>query len=58
VGGSNILPQLEDLEELVRRGMCWWFRKYAPIDEVLNELEKSAWKLRIWKEPTSSAVGV
>ena len=24
-------------EELVRQGMCWWFRKYAPNEQELRE---------------------
>ena len=29
-------------EELVRAGMCWWYRKYAPGDTVLEQLEHEA----------------
>ena len=29
-------------QELVKQGWCWWYRKYAPGDTVLEELEKSA----------------
>ena len=28
--------------ELVKNGWCWWYRKYAPRDMVLEGLEKSA----------------
>jgi endonuclease YncB( thermonuclease family) len=28
--------------ELVKDGWCWWYRKYAPRDMVLEGLEKSA----------------
>jgi endonuclease YncB( thermonuclease family) len=27
---------------LVKDGWCWWYRKYAPADTVLEGLEKSA----------------
>ena len=27
---------------LVKAGWCWWYRKYAPIDTVLEGLEKNA----------------
>jgi len=26
--------------KLIRQGWCWWFRKYAPGDTVLEGLEK------------------
>ena len=29
-------------EELVRQGMCWWYRKYAPHNGRLQELEAVA----------------
>jgi len=29
-------------QELVKQGWCWWYRKYAPGDTVLEELEKAA----------------
>lgn len=28
--------------ELVKEGWCWWYRKYAPADTVLEGLEKEA----------------
>ena len=28
--------------ELVKDGWCWWYRKYAPDDTVLEGLEKEA----------------
>ena len=28
--------------ELVKEGSCWWYRKYAPGDTVLEGLEKEA----------------
>ena len=27
---------------LVKDGWCWWYRKYAPVDTVLEGLEKDA----------------
>lgn len=29
-------------QELVKQGWCWWYRKYAPEDTVLEGLEKAA----------------
>ena len=39
--------------ELVKEGWCWWYRKYAPGDAVLEELEKAARveKRRLWADP-------
>lgn len=38
---------------LVKEGWCWWYRKYAPGDTVLEELEKEAREARIglWADP-------
>jgi len=30
----------------VQAGWCWWYRKYAPGDTVLEELEKAAREAR------------
>ncbi len=30
--------------ELIKDGWCWWYRKYAPGDTLLEELEKEAQK--------------
>lgn len=27
-------------QELLKDGWCWWYRKYAPGDMVLEELEE------------------
>jgi Staphylococcal nuclease homologue len=41
--GDVILPDGMNLnQELVRHGWCWWYRKYAPGDTVLEGLEKDA----------------
>lgn len=38
-----ILPDGRSLnEELVRAGLAWWYRKYAPHDKQLAALEESA----------------
>ena len=29
-------------QELVKQGWCWWYRKYAPGDTVLEGLENEA----------------
>ena len=38
---------------LVKDGWCWWYRKYAPGDTVLDGLEKEAREGRIglWADP-------
>ena len=39
--------------ELVKQGWCWWYRKYAPGDMVLEGLEKEARAPRkgLWADP-------
>ena len=39
--------------ELVKDGWCWWYRKYAPRDTILEELEKEARdaKKGLWADP-------
>lgn len=39
--------------KLVEEGWCWWYRKYAPGDAVLEELEKAARdaKKGLWADP-------
>ena len=38
---------------LVKDGWCWWYRKYAPGDTVLEELENDAREAKkgLWAEP-------
>jgi endonuclease YncB( thermonuclease family) len=38
---------------LVKDGWCWWYRKYAPGDAVLEELEHAAREERkgLWADP-------
>jgi len=39
--------------ELVKAGLAWWFRLYAPVDPVLEELEKEAREAKrgLWADP-------
>src|SRR5215831_10594859 len=39
--------------ELVKQGWCWWYRKYAPGDTVLEGLERDARdaKKGLWVDP-------
>ena len=34
-------------QALVKDGWCWWYRKYAPGDTVLEELEQAAREAKI-----------
>ena len=38
---------------LVKDGWCWWYRKYAPGDTVLEGLEKGAREAKngLWADP-------
>ncbi len=38
---------------LVKDGWCWWYRKYAPLNTELEQLEKSAQEAKkgLWAEP-------
>ncbi len=41
--GEVILPDGTSLnQELVRAGLAWWYRKYAPNDRILKVLEDEA----------------
>ena len=54
--GDVILPDGMNLnQELVRRGLCWWYRKTAPEDRVLEGLENKAREARkgVWADPQS-----
>jgi micrococcal nuclease len=37
----------------VKEGWCWWYRKYAPGDTVLEELERDAREANkgLWADP-------
>lgn len=39
--------------EMVHRGAAWWFRRYAPKDHCMRELEASARKHKrgLWRAP-------
>jgi micrococcal nuclease len=39
--------------ELVKQGWCWWYRKYAPGNTVLEGLEKEAREGQkgLWADP-------
>jgi micrococcal nuclease len=45
--GTNINQQL------VKDGWCWWYRKYAPGNGVLEKLEKDAREAKkgLWQDP-------
>jgi endonuclease YncB( thermonuclease family) len=49
-----ILPDGKNLnQELVKQGWCWWYRKYAPGNTVLEGLETEAREARkgLWADP-------
>jgi micrococcal nuclease len=49
-----LLPDGVNLnQELVKQGWCWWYRKYAPGDTVLEGLEQEAREVRkgLWADP-------
>jgi endonuclease YncB( thermonuclease family) len=48
IAGGRVLNQ-----DLVRDGMCWWYRKYAPDNTVLEKLETEARTARrgLWSDP-------
>jgi endonuclease YncB( thermonuclease family) len=49
-----ILPDGMNLnQELVKQSWCWWYRRYAPWDTVLEGLEKSARESKkgLWADP-------
>ena len=49
-----ILPDGMNLNHsLVKDGWCWWHRKYAPGDMVLEQLETEAREERkgLWADP-------
>jgi endonuclease YncB( thermonuclease family) len=52
--GEVILPDGMHLnQELVKQGWCWWYRKYAPGDTVLEGLETEAREAKkgLWADP-------
>ena len=49
-----LLPDGMNLnQELVKQGWCWWYRKYAPRDTVLEGLEHEAREVKkgLWADP-------
>jgi endonuclease YncB( thermonuclease family) len=46
-GGMNLN------QELAKQGSCWWYRKYASRDTVLEGLEKEAREAKkgLWADP-------
>lgn len=49
-----ILPDGRSLNrEMVRRGLAWWYRRYAPADSVLERLETGARDAGagLWSQP-------
>jgi endonuclease YncB( thermonuclease family) len=51
---SVMLPGERNLNhELVKEGWCWWYRKYASADTVLEGLEKEAREAKkgLWADP-------
>jgi len=52
--GDVILPDGTNVnQELVKQGWCWWYRKYAPGDTVMEGLERDAREARkgLWADP-------
>ena len=49
-----VLPDGKNVnQELVREGMCWWYRKFAPGDTTLERSEAEARNAKrgLWVEP-------
>lgn len=52
--GDVILPDGTNVNHtLVKEGWCWWYRKYAPRDPMLEGLERDAREGRkgLWADP-------
>ncbi len=52
--GEVLLPDGRSLNrELVRAGFAWWYRRYAPDDETLDQLEHEARGTQrgLWADP-------
>ena len=45
--------------EVVKAGLAWWFRRYAPNDKALEQLETEARdaKRGLWNEPHPVPLG-
>ena len=51
--GDVILPDGRSLnQELVRAGLAWWYRKYAPDNQILKDLEAETRSLKkgLWAD--------
>jgi len=49
-----VLPDGMNLnQEVTKQGWCWWYRKYAPAETVLEEFETDAREGRkgLWADP-------
>ena len=56
--GEVLLPDRRSLnQELVRAGMAWWYRQYAPKETILQQLEAEARaaKRGLWSDPHAVA---
>jgi len=54
--GAVVLPDGTNVKhELVKAGMCWWYRKYAPNDKLLAQAEEEARlaKRGLWVDPSA-----
>jgi len=52
--GTVVMPEGTNVNhDLLKTGMCWWYRKYAPGDSNLERLEKDAreGKKGLWADP-------
>ena len=52
--GEVLLPDGTNVnQELVKEGWCWWYRKYAQGDTVLEGLERKARESKkgLWADP-------
>jgi endonuclease YncB( thermonuclease family) len=49
----RLLDAIHVNHTLVNDGWCWWYRKYAPGDTVLEGLEKEAREAKrgLWVDP-------
>ena len=54
IGDVMLLNGMNLNQELVKQGWCWWYRKYAPADTVLEGLELDAREAKkgLWNAPT------
>jgi endonuclease YncB( thermonuclease family) len=50
---GGLLPDGNANQKLVKQGWCWWYRKYAPGNTMLEGLEKEAREDRrgLWADP-------